>query len=82
MVIHSLLFQLLSILCVVFGSLLVERPERFAGHKLGDNVEKENAEEKQIVLASLESSDEDDIVDDDIEVEEALKEKDRYQQII
>ena len=57
-----MLFQGLSILGIVFGSLLVDRPERFAGHKLSDNFEKENAEERQIVRDSLESREEDDIV--------------------
>jgi hypothetical protein len=57
-----LLFQALSILGIVFGSLLVDRPERFAGHKLRENIEEENAEERQIVLEGLESEKEDNIV--------------------
>ena len=40
----------------------MDRPERFAGHKLRENVEEERAEERQIVLDSLESRAEDDIV--------------------
>jgi len=44
----------LAILGVVFGSLLLDRPERFADQNLREKVEQENKEERQIIISELE----------------------------
>eukprot|EP00092_Neocalanus_flemingeri_P027706 GFUD01030071.1.p1 GENE.GFUD01030071.1~~GFUD01030071.1.p1 ORF type:complete len:328 (+),score=95.45 GFUD01030071.1:75-1058(+) len=54
----------LSILGIAFGSLLVDRPERFADQNLRDDTDRELSEERKVLFNDLEQNEEDTVLPD------------------